>query len=89
MLFIQAMDLSIAIIEEQDIFVALALGAHDGGSYLAHAHTVAPAFAAENESGIAIAMLEGYIEGRAEEMGLAEGATDLEFLTDGEGAPSL
>ena len=31
-------------------------------------------------------MLEGYIEGGAEEMGLAEGATDLEFLTDGEGA---
>ena len=83
------MDLGTAVVEEEDLIVGLAVGTHDGGAYLAHADTVAPAAAVEHKRGFAIASLGDHLEGGAEEMGLAEGATDLEFLTDGEGAPSL
>ena len=54
---------------------------HHGGTYLTQTYTMAPALSFENEL---VAILLN-IESRTVEMALAQGATYLKFLTDGEG----
>ena len=55
--------------------------AHHGSSNLAQAYTMAPSLTVQDK----LVALFHHIEGRAVEVGFAEGATNLEFLTDGEG----
>ena len=49
-LLIQALDLGIAVVEEEDLVVGLALLAHDGGTDLTEAYAVAPATSVEYKS---------------------------------------
>ena len=66
---------------EEDFVVLEALLAHDGGTNLTKAYTVAPAFAMKAET---IGRLFD-VEGGTVKMALAEGTADFEFLTNGEG----
>ena len=44
-LIVEALDLGTTIVEQQDIIVRMTLLAHHSGTYLAQAHTMAPALA--------------------------------------------
>ena len=87
-LFVEFADLGVTVVEEQDVVVGLALLAHDGSAYLAEAYTMAPSAAVETETFLTppstLHTPRFYLEGGGEQMGLAEGTTDLEFLADGE-----
>ena len=70
----------VAIIEEENVVVGLALEAHDGGADLTEADSMAPATADQDE----VVLVLDDVEGGGEEMALAEGTADLELLADGE-----
>ena len=48
-LFIEAFNLGVAVVEEENLIVGLALLAHHGGTDLTETHTVTPALAIEDE----------------------------------------
>ena len=58
-LFVKAFDFCVAIIEEQNLVVGLALGAHNGSAYLTHTYTMTPTFAVEDELITLFLYLEG------------------------------
>ena len=58
-LFVESFNLGIAVIEEEDLIVGLALLTHDGGTDLSEPHTVAPALAVQDEAGVLSFHLEG------------------------------
>ena len=66
---------------EQYLIILIALLTHHGCTNLTEAYAMPPALAVQAEA--LYRLLD--IEGRAVEMALAEGTTDFEFLTDGEG----
>ena len=74
-------DFCIAIIEKENLVVGLALLAHDGSTYLAEAYTMSPTLAMQDET-VALTL---YVESGGQQVSLAEGTADLEFLADGEG----
>ena len=68
------------IIEEEDFLVGLALLTHDSGTYLTKTDTMPPTLAVKDKATIVLL----HIECGTEQMTLAEGATDLKFLANGE-----
>ena len=80
-LFIYLLYFCVAIIEEEDLVVGLALLAHDGGTYLAESYTMPPTLAVKDET-IALAL---NIKSGGEQMTLTKSTTNLEFLADGKG----
>ena len=66
---------------QQYLVITVTLLTHDGGTYLAETHAVAPSFADETET--FGGLLD--VESRTIEMGLAQGAANLKFLTNGKG----
>ena len=66
---------------QQDLLVAVALLAHDGGTNLAEPHAMPPALAVQTETGWGLL----HVESRAKQMALAERTAYLEFFANGEG----
>jgi hypothetical protein len=74
-------DFCVAVIEEEDLIVGLALLAHDGGTYLTETNTMTPTLAVKDKT---VALFLD-IEGRTEKMSLTESSTYLKLLADREG----
>ena len=67
----------------QDALAIIALGSHRGGTYLAHAHSVAPAVPMKDDAlGDTIGHIKQFDrEGTALQVRMAQHATDFQFAT--------
>lgn len=71
----------------ENLVVGMAFGSHNGGTYLAHAHTVPPSTAMNDETlrslgTFGILVIDSEV--RRFQVRVTERATYLQFLTDGE-----